>query len=263
MSVLTLDQRFTLSMPEGTISDTGQELISALIASQKIREDAWKALNPDIDFHYLQPLPNDWNWVWVVTRKADFVGTFAKRVSKYYHVAQGLKCPAEFIQEIGNIARSHSSDAMSYDFEFVARIDWEAGAFGDDGSCWWGEYEEARSLLIDNGGRAVRFYRDGAGIGRAWMAPYNETLYILFNGYGFVGDSTLVIARIVAEFLGLSYKRIELENHNGLMFINNDTGYLIGPHDMIAPVDTHLLRFGRTPESVSTQTPPKDAAGEG
>ena len=241
--VLTLDTRFTLTMPLGTISDTGRELILVLINSQRIREGVWKELNPETQYNYLSPLPSDWDWVWLVTEKVSYVGTFAKRVSKFYHKTLSLKCPPEFIQEIGNISRAHSSDAVTYDFEFVNRIDWQDGDFGDEGSCWWGDYEEARPLLLENGGLAIRFYRETVGLGRAWIVPRGET-FIVFNGYGFASDSTLIIARVMAQFLGLSYSRISLMNHNNRMYINNDAGYIIGPHHLIKDVSHHGFEFG-------------------
>jgi hypothetical protein len=249
--VLSLDTRFTLTMPEGTLSDTGRALIITYINSQKIREGLWKELNPETPYSYLSPLSDEWAWVWVVTEKGDYVGTFPKRVSKFYRQEMKLKCPPEFIQEIGNIARAHSGDAITYDFEFVNKIEWDAGDFGDDGSCWWGDYEEAKPLLLSNGGLAIRFYQDNAGLGRAWVVPVGE-MFIVFNGYGFSSDSTLIIARVMAEFLGVMYKKISLINHNDLMYINNDAGYILGQYHLIREINHHQLGFGTNYEEESS-----------
>lgn len=256
--------RYTLAMPVGSISDSGRTLIAALIRVQRIKEGVWAAKNPENTSYGLNPLPDDWVWQWVVTGKGEYVGTFPKRVSKYYHAAQKLKCPPEFLTQLGNIARAHTGDHLSYQFEFVNEIDWEDGDYGDSGSCWWGEYAGARDTLIDNGGLAIRFYDDSDdGIGRAWIVPHNGLFY-LFNGYGFTGDSTLIIARVMAQHLGLSYKRVSLSNNGesyNTLYINNGAGYVIGTPETIEPINYQDFGFkvsGVTCENCGTNIDDED-----
>jgi hypothetical protein len=238
--------RYTLTMPVGTISESGRLLIAALIRVQRIREGVWLEKNPENGFYGLNSLPDDWVWQWVLTGKGEYVGTFPKRVAKYYKTSQQLKCPPEFLTELGNIARAHTADNLSYQFEFVNEIDWEDGDYGDSGSCWWGQYADARETLTSNGGLAIRFYSDDDdGIGRAWIVPHNGLFY-LFNGYGFTGDSTLIIARVMATHLGLSYKKVYLSNNDesySTMYINSGAGYAIGSPDAIEPIVRHDFGF--------------------
>lgn len=244
MSDIALNTLITLTMPEGTISDMGQALILSFIASQRIQEGEWKALNPETPFHYLTGLPSDWKWVWMITEKGDYVGTFPKRVSKFYFERMRLKCPQSFLSHIGNLARDHSTEPLTHTFEFVDHADWTPGEFGDSGSCWWGSYEQGKEIFLDAGGMAVRFYdSEGDGLGRAWFAKY-RTGYIVFNGYGMGGDSTLKIAQIVAHYLGMSYKRIHLTNHNDLMYINSDMGYAIGEASAIERFNSVEFEYG-------------------
>lgn len=246
MHGLPLYTPLTVTMPEGTISEQGRSLIASFIGSQRLQEGVWKEANPDTPYRYLPSLPDEWSWVWTVTGKADYVGTFTKRVSKYYHQTMKLKCPPEFLTELGNMARSHSSEAITYQFEFVDDIDWDDGDYGDGGSCWWSQYAAARSTLTGNGGGAIRFYdADGDGIGRAWIVPY-EGFYFLFNGYGFTGDSTLIIARVMSQYLGVTYKKVSLSNYGtayNTLYINNATGYAIGTSEQIEFVEAHDFEF--------------------
>src|SRR5688572_17952232 len=106
MSDLPLNTRITFTTPEGVISDTGRELIQRYIQGQAYDMTEWLTLNPDTEVKFIRPLPNEWRWVWVVTGKGAFVGTFPKRVSKYYKLTQSLKCPVSFLSELGNLARS-------------------------------------------------------------------------------------------------------------------------------------------------------------
>lgn len=243
-----LNKRYTVNMPPGTISDSGKEQINAYIDSQyPKRSPEWQASNKENEVVTLQPLPDDWAWVWIVKDKKHphGVGKFTTRLEKYIKKTMSLKCPDKFMENIGTLARDNSSEDISFYFDFVDRIDWDDGDFGDDDSCWWGSYSDAPDTLIDNGGLAVRFFTDAKqdiGIGRAWLAPYSD-MYVLFNGYGF-DNATLLITKLVAQHLGHSYKKVGLENHNDLMYINNDSGFLIGLPDHIKPCNNVGLEFG-------------------
>lgn len=228
--MIELNVRFSYSAPEGAISDAGVGLIIQHIAGQRLNTGDWAKLNPDNKIIYLPALPIDWSWLWLVN-KGDYVGTMPKRVGKYYYKHYGLKCPPAFLSEIGNIARQHSQENMVYTFEFVAQFDWQAGDFGDGGSCYWGDHYNAREYLQDGGGLAVRFYTpDGKGMARAWVMPVKDDIVIVFNGYGF-NHGTITIARVLAGFWGMSYKKISLSNNGtttGTIYINGGSGYVVG-----------------------------------
>lgn len=232
MSALPLNQRLTLTMPQGTISDAGKSLITSFITSQKVQEGEWKELNPESKWYTIPGLPEDWSWSWVVTGKGDYVGTFPKRFSKYLFKTMSLKCPTSILTEIGNLAKMHSSDEITYVFEFVDHADWYAGEFGDHGSCWWGDYSDGKDAYIANGGHAIRFYEGNKGIGRAWVMPLDENKYILFNGYGLAANPTLTMTRIMSQYLGMTYKRISVYANDSI-YINGNSGYVIGEHDAI------------------------------
>jgi hypothetical protein len=227
-------------VPAGTISESGIYEIRRFIVSQSLQGTEWKAANPDNTATLLPLLPDDWQWKWLVGGRGEYVGTFPKRVAKFYFKTYHLRCPDSFLTQIGNLAKAHSESAEAYHFDFVNRIEWQAGDFGDSHSCYWGSYAGAKVMITDNGGMAIRFY-DGndKGIGRAWLIPIDDDLYIIFNGYGLGGDSTLRIARIFALFIGLQYKRITLSNSDGGLYINNSVGYIIGRMEAIDGIERH------------------------
>ncbi len=232
--------KYTFTMPEGTISETGIDLIQRYVTCQNPSEGEWKKLNPEYNRSLLPQIPLGFEWKWMIT-EGEYVGKFAKRVSAFYYKKHNLKCPDSFLEHIGNLARSHSSDNKTYAFEFVNEFDWDAGDFGDDNSCFWGDNAGALFMLKDNGAMAIRFYDENEeGFARAWLVELDSSLYIIFNGYGIPGDATLVIARIFAAFMNLRYKQIYLKNSWGhTLYINSSQGYIIGTIEEIEHVERH------------------------
>jgi hypothetical protein len=238
---MELNTRYTVTTPAGEISDRGITLLLQHLNAQRLQLGDWKALNADKGWVLLPPLPDDWAWVWVVAR-GDYAGTMPKRISKYFYKTHGLKSPESFLQEIGNIARRHSTALVTYTFEFVNRFNWRPGEFGDGGSCYFGGRGAALEMLEENGGMAMCFFDEtGRSLARAWLVPA-EGVHIVFNGYGFAGTPTLTIARVLALHLSASYKKIHLENAgsaSGALWINNAVGYAVGPESVIDGIDDY------------------------
>lgn len=242
--MIEFNKRIKLTTPAGMISIAGIDAIRTFIFHQNLETDEWKAVNPEATFPRLPSLPEDWNWTWIVQR-GTYAGTMPKRISSYYHKVHSLKCPPAFLTAVGNLARQHSLDNTAYDFEFVDHFDWQAGEFGDHGSCLWGSRETAKDIMLANGCKAVRFYdANGNGQGRAWFYTIQPDLHVVWGGYGFLADATLTIARVLALHLALTYKRISLTNNEddgGLVWINAGRGYLIGFPDVLKLYDRYDL----------------------
>lgn len=236
--MIELYKRYTHTNQPGTISNEGIIKINNFIARQWLKAEDWQKLNPETSLYYLPQLPIDWSYVWLI-KEGEYRGTFPKRVRSYYHKAHGLKCLDSFITELGNLARRYSESTSAYHFEFVNRFDWRDGDFGDSGSCFWHQNAGALDMLTDNGAWAIRFYDDnGKGFGRALVVMIESDLYVVFNGYGFYSDDTFIIARVIAQFSGLTFKRIDLMNNgmdNGTLWINGSgIGYIVGKPETVA-----------------------------
>lgn len=238
---MELHTRYSHTMKD-TITEAGIALIKRFVDSQDPQAQEWKALNPKYTRPYMPIIPDTWQWQWKVEGKADYTGTFPKRLTKYFWKEHALKCPDSFTKELGNLARQHSSDSFSYSFEFVNRFNWDAGDYADENSCYWTDRASARTTLEENDALAIRFYADEKGIGRAWIAQLPESRYIVFNGYGL---ETIKIAQIFSSWLKLSYRKIALSNHGdtgGTLYINNG-GYVIGTLEQTAAMDSHDLGY--------------------
>jgi len=217
----SLSGRHTIDIPGNGITQPGIDAISCFLRLMDIS------------------LPNDWQWVWQVGGKGEYVGTLPKRIGKYAHKCKHKLLP-EALSYIGNLGMQHCEKTETYDFEFVDKFDWNAGDFGDQGSCFWSCHKSAKDILLDNGAGAICFYHPETndGYARAWIVPLSDSAknkcFIVFNGYGI---DTLPIARILATYLGHAYyQKIGLTNkggHDGDLYINGGRGYLIGPQDIV------------------------------
>jgi len=238
MSAFEINKRYIHSMPIGNISDTGIKLICEYLTNIRPSSDElWKQTNVDRHLPYvLSGLPDDWSYTWLVTGRGEYVGTFPKRIAKYYYQTHKIKMPSSILSQIGNIAKDHSSDIATYEFDFTDTFDWQSGDYGDSGSCYWGSYSSAKELLSSNGGLAIRFYKDNQGYGRAWIMPHNECYY-LFNGYGL---QLVSIARILSSFLNLSYKAIRISAIR-YIYINGGNQYVVGDVSAIADITSYHI----------------------
>lgn len=177
-------------------------------------------------------LPDWWDWHTFVPGKGEYVGSFCKRVAKYYWQMIQYKISSDNLGILGSIMSNHTFRDNQYSFDFTGNFDWEAGDFGDDGSCFWACHMAARELLQDYGVFAIRFYDESKGYARAWVCREGDC-YVMFNGYGLECSN---IARIMADYLGMSYRKITLDNQgesSGLIWINGGAGYIVGPESSV------------------------------
>lgn len=184
----------------------------------------------------------DWQWVWQVD-EGTYKGNLPTRIANYaYKRYNGFKLPEEVKREIGDSASKNVGlISGGIEFDFDEKLDWDSGKFGDSGSCFWQSRRDCIKLLRHKGARAIRFYKDGKGIGRAWLA--NAELGILvFNAYGI---PLFEIARILTLFIGLdtkgvTSKQIALSCRGSTehpLYINGGVCFLVGEKQEVNSFD--------------------------
>lgn len=213
----------------------------------------------------------------------------SKRLTQWL-ADQGHDYPSSLPTMVGNIVGENSIGSQEITFRFTRNLNWKAGDYGDDGSCFWGSNTAAMALLRHYGAFAVQFLTsDGTkGLGRCFGYQPHPGMIVLFNSYGLLNaddvygrpdssvsrgrqDAKLVYAaRVVAEYLQSSYRSVLLKNRgsdNGLVYINSSRGYLVGDKELLSlltaydlEMDENVLpkcsRCGNISEASSLKTVP-------
>ena len=277
---LEVGKRFRLELPQDLISEEGIAEVNEYLRG--VYYDRWRELRNDLgefEVWLNRDFPRDW-----VVGKGPYVGTFPKRVTNWLFKERQIKATSEVISSIGNIARKHTNSHKDFEFDFADEFRWRAGAFGDSGSCYWSGNDDARYMLEHYDARAIRFFEPGTdkGIGRAWLARLTDhsdvlgeaaqetdrygryvrtkpqidrsQVVVMFNAYG--KFETVRVARMLATFLSVSYKTVEVLNggrSDGKLWINHyrdgihggGRGFLLGLPENIDPVDFVDLNYTR------------------
>lgn len=175
-------------------------------------------------------------------------GKIAKRIQRWAYREYKCKFSPDQLERIGEISDTYKTFEGSSNkpvmFDFVDKINWKAGEFGDKGSCFWGGRDAIKELFPFYGVKAVRFYTkspnsdDGLqGFARAWV--HNDFpkkgYFIIFNAYGLI--LTQIASNLVSYLSRIrkttyNYWEVNLVNNeriSGTVYINNGIGIVIGP----------------------------------
>ena len=217
--------------------------------------------------NYLTSHYDNESWgVWLVA-KGKYAGTLPKRLNSLCYKEFGLHLPANILSEFGQAMGKVNQTKGEYWIQFLDGIDWNRGAFGDDGSCFWGDREGAKEMMSSVGALAVKIWssvQSGGGDNhnnynsnrltieydnnwlysnsRFWMIPHSKGL-ACFNGYGM---ELIRSIRLVSTLLGVSYYKVSIENNDSTdntLYINSGSGYLLGEYDRITKVNSIDFRI--------------------
>jgi hypothetical protein len=253
--VVNQDERVTIALPAGVISEEGIHSIVRLV------REHYYALDADSEDY--ESRSRWWNLSHEVysmdARWQTKEGNFTKRLSKLAHKSQGLKVPPAMLSAVGCIARDNSHGS-ELELEFTRNLNLSAADFYHEDSCWWQSYSESRCALKTNGGIGMRTFQGDGVTGRAWVMPLRADedggleatfdsltpdAFMVFNGYGDLSGYTP--ARIVAHMAGLTYRKIEFGCSP--MYVNGGSGYLVASEEIASKyaeagnlhlyVDTH------------------------
>ena len=250
-NTVSADERFSMTLPAGVISDEGMGSIARLVRNHSYQ--AAEEVNPASEYRgELAELAYEirnkwWNLAQDVLamdpRWQTKEGNFTKRLSKLAHKGYALKFPPNLLTQVGNIARDNSAGA-DLELELTRNLNLPAEDFYHEDSCWWQSYSESRCSLKTNGGIGMRTFSGNYVQGRAWIMPMRlvddaltptfdavkADAYVVFNGYGDLSGYTP--ARIVADMTGLSYRKIGFQCSP--MYVNGDSAYLVASEDVAA-----------------------------
>ena len=211
---MKLNKKFRIEIPPNGISTDGLKHVLRVLWD-------WGLPTPDLD---------DEDWVSWIIQRGTYAGTWPKRYASFLRKQHGHKIDSVQLAKIGTLASSYSAKKSEILYiDFTDHANWTPGTFGESNtSCWWNEYNRNRMGLFDIGGRAVRFFDKLENpMGRAWLLKYEQG-WAMFNIYGKEGFSA---ARIVSTHLGLSYKKLPMISDES--FINNNSGFLLGPSEFL------------------------------
>lgn len=170
---------------------------------------------------------------WLVVGKGE-TGTYPKRLAKALKREIGWQLTPSHLEEIGTIVKSHVSEQTEYHIRFDQ--DYLKGLpheYCNGGSCWWGSFAASRYALHNAGGYAARMFdlKTNRVIGRVWCQPIDDDCCLIFNRYG---DASLhTWARLLATEWGLSYGETTIDVDDDIVYVNNNSGIIIGPQDKI------------------------------
>ena len=265
LTKIKLNQMEYCKIAMNGIEPAGLERIAELLESAGIPAGVMEQVEP----------------VWATKR-----GTYPKRLAKALKKSGYVATPA-LMGAIGQVAADNSSRAEEFWFRIDPQFTTEQSGFpydpgehGDDSSCFHpgGQYEHAPYDIEGSGGMLLRTFEPSspehgyhfdcvpgdrgrwyAGVGRCFIVPtyvagdgdYHDVA-VMINGYcqhGYSHD-LLHLARLVATIEGLAYRKVAVRDHWRRIYINNNSGYLIGPweaiHD-VKSVDIYITKSGRTP----------------
>ena len=172
--------------------------------------------------------PLSWSWEWMST-VGEFRGKLPGRLAHMLKATYDIKLKPKQKSEIGNIARRHLLVKEAYTIDFTTHFDWDAGDFGDSGSCFWGANYGAREIMEEEGVIAIRFYdEDGRGSGRAWLYELSNDAWVLFNAYGLeCPEVASIFAAKLKEDTGDTWEYEQMDHlqingiSRGFVYINN------------------------------------------
>jgi hypothetical protein len=182
--------------------------------------------------------------------KGVYAGTLPKRIAKFY-ARNGIRLPNDLLGKIGSIANADLVSQSIYGLDIDFNFEWDPGDYGDEGSCYWGCRTDAKQLIRDSDGCAIRVYvkndyNNWEGYGRCWALPINETDIVIFNAYP-KNFKLIKLARMISTIIGYNYNEVSLSNNEtkgGLLWINGSNHYVISPNnfdqDYPDTIDLHL-----------------------
>lgn len=193
---------------------------------------------------------------WMVSGKGEYVGTWAKRMSKYVKKQYGYNIDMGHLSVlVEHLSKAVNAAVTPYLIEFTDHANWRRGDYADANSCWFGGAHDATRLkMIDAGGGAILIHRvDGRNLGRLWYFPLESGKFsCIFNIYDFDNKLTILsMARMLSMKFGVSYMRAH-ELYFPDAYLNGEgSAYLVGVDLVDRPITLTFAQRKSTLEYLS------------
>lgn len=160
------------------------------------------------------------------TIKRKVRGSLPKRLAQFLRLRREINLDKNTLSKVGEYLRRNMENLKGSAFDVVSEFDWDAGDFGDDGSCFWEDRSGARALLQDHGGLAFRVWdaidkETWQGVARMWVLPKRGLGLVCFNAYGCRLET---LTNALAKILRHNSYRISVTNRgevSGLLYLND------------------------------------------
>jgi len=246
---IPIDKLFSFT-PESEPLDYNQqrEILDIIGISSKISSSQRYVLIDEIDW-----------------RPMSASGSLVKRLKSKMYKDFSIKLSPSILEKLGAYINANIVATKEYALDVTKTFDWEAGDFGDGGSCFWaGRSAIRKDMMADGRFKSLRFFvkdtisktRKGlnkyhdtyAGIGRSWLwttkvqeqvsktVSVVSDVYVIFNGYG---PGTKWQAQFLSAYIGLPMKLVSIKNKgqvSGGLYVNNGEGYIIGEGSVIEQI---------------------------
>jgi hypothetical protein len=152
---------------------------------------------------------------------------FSTVLQQFVYEQLDYKLSASVLENIGNqVSGAMVTQNTPLLLRIVDDFNWKSGEFGDSGSCFWGGRDFSRTVIKDNGGRAIQVRHNKKGIARAWIGKSDEGVPVLFNAYGANLSS---MAKMLANASGGFASKINIPNNISELYINSKEAWAIFP----------------------------------
>ncbi len=182
---------------------------------------------------------------WTIGGKGTYVGTWAKRLSKFLYKKHKIKLDPYYLSIISErIAKTLVGGQERLEFVFSKEM-WTAGEFGErSNSCWFPGREYSycsKSLMQSDNGGAIKIFQTREPRGRCWFYNLDGSL-LIFNAYDRRGKLDLLgIARLLSLNYGMNYIK-HTDVIIDLAYINGRSIYSIGNPPLSRPVNLNFAQ---------------------
>lgn len=187
-----------------------------------------------------QAMGGDWS---LVNRK----GKLSNRLDKFLHDRYHINLDVYDHNFMASLIQN--SAIPPHQYRITDQINWDRGAYGDRGSCWWNERRADRATFVASGGMALQTRTpEGKGLGRVFLLPEKNRVF-MFNAYYFPLPRFENIFRLNTGWKGNSRLikfalQGKVRHHELYLYANNGEAFVLCDQKLADKEDRELVLNG-------------------